>query len=84
MILDDTKQHIEETELSFLIGAGFSKNISPKYPSWDGLLSDAIWEMFGKGDRIYFMRCLNYTLKKFGPKNGHQLMRAVQTGWIFC
>ena len=51
MILDDIKQHIEEKELSFLIGAGFSKNISPKYPSWDGLLSDAIWEMFGKGDR---------------------------------
>ena len=51
MILDDIKQHIEEKELSFLIGAGFSKNISPKYPSWEELLSDAIWKMFGKGNR---------------------------------
>lgn len=51
MILDDIKQHIEEKELSFLIGAGFSKNISSKYPFWDELLSEAIWKMFGKGDR---------------------------------
>ena len=51
MVLDTIKQHIEEKELSFLIGAGFSKNISLKYPSWDELLSDAIWEMFGKGNR---------------------------------
>lgn len=51
MILDDIKQHIEEQELSFLIGAGFSKNISSKYPSWEELLSDAIWKMFGNGGR---------------------------------
>ena len=51
MVLDTIKQHVEEKELSFLIGAGFSKNISLKYPSWDELLSDAIWEMFGKGNR---------------------------------
>lgn len=51
MILDDIKQHIEEQELSFLIGAGFSKNISSKYPSWEELLSDAIWKLFGNGGR---------------------------------
>lgn len=34
-------------ELSFIVGAGFSKNISSKYLDWKGLLKDAIWEMYG-------------------------------------
>ena len=48
--LDEIKRYIEEGEMSFLIGAGFSRNVSKQaYPLWDGLLKDAILEAFGNG-----------------------------------
>lgn len=37
--------------MSFLIGAGFSKNINKEaFPSWKELLSDAIWKKYGTGN----------------------------------
>lgn len=51
-ILEDIKGFIEEGELSFLIGAGFSRNVNKDvYPLWGGLLKDAIWKLFGNKDR---------------------------------
>ena len=51
-ILDDIKKYIEEGEMSFLIGAGFSLNVNKKaYPLWGDLLKDAIWKLFGSGNR---------------------------------
>lgn len=47
--LDQIKILVEDENLSFLIGAGFGKNISTAYPLWKELLADAIWEMFGTG-----------------------------------
>lgn len=49
-ILDDIKSLIEENQLSFLIGAGFSRNISKVFPIWKELLTDAIWSMYGNGN----------------------------------
>lgn len=38
--------------MSFLIGAGFSRNVNKDaYPLWGGLLKDAIWNLFGNGNR---------------------------------
>lgn len=38
--------------MSFLIGAGFSRNVNKKaYPLWGELLKDAIWDLFGNGNR---------------------------------
>lgn len=52
IVLDEIKSYIEEGEMSFLIGAGFSRNVSKQaYPLWDGLLRDAILETFGNGDK---------------------------------
>lgn len=49
-ILDEIKSYIGEGEMSFLIGAGFSRNVSKQaYLLWDGLLKDAILEAFGNG-----------------------------------
>ena len=48
-ILEEIQTLVEEKQLSFLIGAGFSKNISKKFPLWRELLSDAIWNMYGTG-----------------------------------
>lgn len=48
--LDVIKKYIEDGEMSFLIGAGFSRNVNKDvYPMWGGLLKDAIWNMFGSG-----------------------------------
>jgi len=48
-VLDEIQSLIDDNQLSFLIGAGFSKNISKKFPLWKELLDDAIWNMFGTG-----------------------------------
>jgi len=49
-ILEQIQSLIEDNQLSFLIGAGFSKNISRKFPLWKELLADAIWDMYGTGN----------------------------------
>ena len=44
-LLKDIKHYVEDGEMSFLIGAGFSRNVNKKaYPLWGELLKDAIWE----------------------------------------
>lgn len=51
-ILDEIKEYIGGGEMSFLIGAGFSRNVNKEaYPMWGELLKDAIWKMFGDGKR---------------------------------
>lgn len=51
--LDDIKKYIEDGEMSFLIGAGFSRNVNEKaYLMWGGLLKDAVWELFGSSNRV--------------------------------
>lgn len=51
-LLKDIKHYVEDGEMSFLIGAGFSRNVNKKaYPLWGELLKDVIWELFGSGNR---------------------------------
>ncbi|QRX64208.1 SIR2 family protein [Dysgonomonadaceae bacterium zrk40] len=38
---------VDKNKLSVVVGAGFSKNASPKYLSWKELLKDMILEMYG-------------------------------------
>lgn len=50
--LKDIKHYVEDGEMSFLIGAGFSRNVNKKaYLLWGELLKDAIWDLFGNGNR---------------------------------
>lgn len=52
IVLDDIKKYIEEGEMSFLIGAGFSRNVNKKaYLLWGELLKDAAWKLFGDGTK---------------------------------
>lgn len=51
--MDNNKNYIRQIgsdihSMSFIIGAGFSKNISDKYLSWGELLKDMINEMYAK------------------------------------
>lgn len=47
--LDQIKALVENGSISFLIGAGFGKNISTVFPFWKELLTDAIWAKYGSG-----------------------------------
>ena len=52
IVLDNIKKYIEEGEMSFLIGAGFSRNVNKKaYLLWGELLKDAAWKLFGDGTK---------------------------------
>lgn len=48
-LLNQIKSLVENGRLSFLIGAGFGKNINALYPLWKELLTDAIWKKYGTG-----------------------------------
>ncbi len=52
IVLNSIKKFIEEGEMSFLIGAGFSRNINKDaYLLWGELLKDAAWKLFGDGTK---------------------------------
>lgn len=44
--IQDIANRLNDGNMSFIIGAGFSKNISPKFLSWKELLHDMIVEMY--------------------------------------
>lgn len=39
-------QHITQGDMSFIVGAGFSKNISEKFMTWNELLADMAYDMY--------------------------------------
>ena len=45
-ILDNIRKCIEKETLSFIIGAGFSKNISQSFPLWKDLLTPLMLELY--------------------------------------
>lgn len=58
--MDNNKNYIRKIgsdihSMSFIIGAGFSKNISDKYLTWGELLKDMILEMYAKEMRSGYM-----------------------------
>lgn len=44
-LIDEIRRKIQDRELSFIVGSGFSKNISNIYPSWKELLLPAVEEI---------------------------------------
>ena len=44
-MLKDIRKHIEEGTMSLIIGAGFSKNISDKFPLWTELIGPMVEEL---------------------------------------
>lgn len=37
-ILDDIRRSVEDESISFILGAGFIRNVSKRFPLWDELL----------------------------------------------
>jgi len=44
--LEDLKRKLAGQHMSLLVGAGFSKNVSSKFPTWDELLFDLTGEFY--------------------------------------
>lgn len=44
-LIDEIRRKIQDSELSFIVGSGFSKNISNIYPSWKELLLPAVQDV---------------------------------------
>lgn len=44
--LEELKKRYRNSEVSALIGSGFSKNVASDYPSWDELLHDMVAELY--------------------------------------
>lgn len=44
-LLDNIRKSIGEDSMSFIVGAGFSRNISEKFPLWGELLSPLVEEI---------------------------------------
>ena len=46
--LKELKQKLESKQMSALIGAGFSMNVSEIFPSWSDLLYDMVYFLYGR------------------------------------
>ena len=45
-ILDDIRRSVEDESLSFILGAGFSRNVSKRLSVWDELLKPIAEELY--------------------------------------
>ena len=45
----DIKNAIKKRQMSFIVGAGFSRNISDHFPMWPDLLKPMAEELYGAG-----------------------------------
>jgi hypothetical protein len=43
--LEELRKQLKKGKMSLLVGAGFSKNVSSKFPDWSELLNDMVFEM---------------------------------------
>jgi hypothetical protein len=50
------KKKLAAEQMSLLVGSGFSKNVSPKFPTWDELLSDLTEELYHEEIESNFLR----------------------------
>lgn len=63
----DIKNAIEKRQMSFIVGAGFSRNISDHFPMWSDLLKPMAEELYGAGqysDKTYLDIASEYVRRK--------------------
>lgn len=72
--LKELKNQYLAGNVSLLVGAGFSKNAYDGYPSWDGLLSDMIFELYPGKDASAVIARRGYLsiVSEYGKKKGHR------------
>ena len=45
-LMDNLRKSVEAESVSFIIGAGFSRNISQQFPLWGELLKPLVLELY--------------------------------------
>lgn len=68
-MFQEIRSHIENESLSFIVGAGFSRNISNEFPLWGELLSDLVLEMYPKcksEDMELQAKCIRQKISELG------------------
>lgn len=72
--LQELKRHYLNGSVSLLVGAGFSKNAYDGYPSWDGLLSDMVSELYPGRDVAKMIAKKGYLgiVSEYGKRKGHR------------
>ena len=72
--LQELKRHYLNGSVSLLVWAGFSKNAYDGYPSWDGLLSDMVSELYPGRDVAKMITKKGYLgiVSEYGKKKGHR------------
>lgn len=72
--LQNLKSHYLNGSVSLLVGAGFSKNAYDGYPSWDGLLSDMVAELYPRKGASAVIAKKGYLeiVSEYGKKKGHR------------
>lgn len=66
--LKTLKKQLTRGKISVLIGSGFSKNVSSKFPNWSELLHDLVFEMY-KNEIEYKLKTSGYRNAKDADKN---------------
>ncbi len=67
--LKELKQKLESKQMSALIGAGFSMNVSEIFPSWSDLLYDMVYFLYGREIEEAYSKI---SVKKRGKKEEFQ------------
>lgn len=65
--IKDIKTLIENRLMSFIVGAGFSRNVSEEFPLWSGLLKPMADKLYGAGkydDKTYLDIASEYVRRK--------------------
>jgi hypothetical protein len=85
--MDNNKNYIRKIgsdihSMSFIIGAGFSKNISDKYLSWGELLNDMIHEMYALNDKKLLFAILGKRSALPSDKYFDFLLKMIKDGFV--
>ena len=59
--LTELRRQYQSNRVSVMVGAGFSKNACPDFPSWNELLYDMVVEMFQGEIEAAYLRFLKLT-----------------------
>ena len=68
-VIHNIKKYVSENNISFIVGAGFSTNISEAFPLWKGLLEDMVVELYPECDKKSVtarMRAINRVVAQRG------------------
>jgi hypothetical protein len=75
--LKTLKKQLNRGKISVLLGSGFSKNVSSKFPNWSELLHDLVFEMY-RNEIEYKLKTSGYRNAKDADKNSIKVRQHIE------